>query len=162
MDDETVIAADDTDDIFYFASPSLGLPLEPVKQQAHLASLRASVRTGQARQMIPDSEWVELASAQLRSRLGKRLNHVAEWMDANTARFSGNAETHNLRRTLESAIVDLQASIEFCRSNCVECELLCLLPRRHEGPHHCTTSHLCKFRCEILDGHDENEACGLP
>ena len=90
------------------------------------------------------------------------MQHVLDWVTINTARFSNNSETLKLRRILDSAIVDVQAGIEFCRAQCIECELLCLLPRRHEQAHECTTSHRCEFRCEIVDDHDDQEPCGLP
>ena len=161
MEDGIAIVADNTGDVFHFASLSLGLPEEPSKHQAHLTLLRTSVRTKQARQTIPDGEWVELVSTELRSRLNKRLDHVTEWVDINTTHFGDNKETQKLRRILESALVDIRASVEFCRLTCTKCKLLCLLPRHHQCPHHCTTSHRCRFKCAILDGHcDSDEPCG--
>ena len=148
--------------VFYFASPAFNLPDDPADHQGKLTALRQAVRLSRPRQTLPDAEWVDLLSTEIRSILEKRVQHVSDWVTINTARFSSNAETLKLRRILDSAVVDVQAGIEFCRAQCAECELLCLLPRRHEKAHECTTSHWCRFRCEILDGHDEQEPCGLP
>ena len=162
LDEDTVLPHNDTNTVFYFSSPTFNLPDDPADRHTKLTTLRQAIRLPQRRQTLADAEWVDLLSMQIRSILEKRVQHVSDWVTINTARFSSNSETLKLRRILDSAVVNMQAGIEFCRAQCAECELLCLLPRRHEKAHECTTSHRCRFRCEILDGHDEQEPCGLP
>jgi hypothetical protein len=164
LDDDTEIPHEDSQDEFYFASTDSGPDLRPdsTRQSARLDALRGSTRMQSQRQTVPDSEWLDAVSQQIRESLERRLQHVDDWITVNTARFDNNPETLKLRRIVDAAFVDVQAGIEFCRASCADCSLLCVLPSRHDGSHECKTSHRCKFRCSILDGHDDQEPCGLP
>ncbi|KAH7105369.1 hypothetical protein BKA62DRAFT_386244 [Auriculariales sp. MPI-PUGE-AT-0066] len=166
FDDEAEVPHNDTADIFYFAGVSLqvGLAENPGDHQGKLEVLRQSARLQSHRQNMPDSEWLDLVSDHLRARLDRRLAHVADWISVNTMRFANNAETLKLRRLFDASIVEVQAGIEFCRTSCGSCNLLCVLPKHHDGNHECKTNHRCKHRCEIVeaDGHDDTELCGLP
>lgn len=132
------------------------------EHQSLLDALRQSARLQSARQNQPDSEWIDAVSEHVHELANRRIQHVADWIAVNTVRFANSADTLKLRRIFESAVIDLNAGLEFCRAKCLECNLLCVLPKRHDGPHECKTTHICKHRCEHLEGHDEQEPCGLP
>lgn len=75
------------------------------------------------------------------------------------SRFSDElTEVDMLRRELEAQASDLIAGITLCEMTCGSCELLCIMGRRHDGPHDCKTSHRCEnYRCEF-----DEKPCGAP
>jgi hypothetical protein len=164
LDEDAEIPHEDSQDEFYFMSTDYGPDLQPnsIRQSARLDALRASTRAQLQRQTVPDSEWLDNISQQIKASLERRLQHVGDWITINTARFSNNPETLRLHRIVDAASVDVQRGVEFCRAICANCNLLCVLPCQHDASHDCKTLHSCKFLCEILGEHDNQQLCGLP
>ena len=118
------------------------------------------------RSHVPETEWTAGLSTYLDSLVDMRINHVYEWISSNLSRFtSSHAHVEMLRRVFDTAIVDLRANVEICGTQCANCQLKCLLSRRHDStlPHDCRTSHQCLHPCDFGDEHPSTEKmCGLP
>lgn len=105
-----------------------------------------------SRQLISDAEWCMKLSSYLDYLVELRIEHVREWIALNLSRFhSGHANIEELRRTFESATVDLKASVQLCKAQCASCHLLCIKGRLHEGGHDCQTSHECIHFCNFCN-----------
>ena len=89
-----------------------------------------------------------------------RVAHVEEWLNSNTQHFqTDNASMEELRWAFNSAVIDLRASVQVCKSECDECNLLCIQSRFHEGAHNCLTSHASRLRSRFHVLRQE-DACG--
>ncbi len=117
-------------------------------RELRLETLRESWDQADARQHVDDSEWVSDLTQYLTHLVDLRAARVDKWLKLNTQRFqTGNASIEELRRTFDSAIIDLRASVQLCRSQCTTCNLFCIQSRLHEGSHDCLTSHDCIHAC---------------
>src|SRR5579863_7609210 len=58
-------------------------------------------------------------------------------------------QIEELRRTFDSAVIDLRARVQLCRSQCAICELFCVRSRLHKDSHDCLTSHECIHDCTL-------------
>jgi hypothetical protein len=113
-----------------------------------LGTLRGSWDRTNTRQHVDDSEWIANLAQYLIHLVDLRIARVEKWLKSNTQRFqAGNASIEELRRTFESAVVDLRTSVQLCRSQCAICKLFCVRSRLHQDSHDCLTSHECIHDC---------------
>jgi hypothetical protein len=139
-----VIEGDDTDAKFLLAGPDTPV----ADRELHLETLRDSWDRTNTRQHVDDSEWIADLAQYFTHLVDLRTARVANWLKSNTQRFhAGNASIEELRRTFDSAVIDLRASVQLCRSQCANCKLFCVQSRVHEGGHDCLTSHECIHDC---------------
>jgi len=123
-------------------------------RELRLETLRESWDQTDARQHVDDSEWVSDLTQYLNHLVDLRAARVDKWLKSNTQRFHAwNASIEELRRTFDSAIIDLRASVQLCRSQCTTCNLFCIQSRLHEGSHDCLTSHDCIHACTFCQGY---------
>lgn len=143
-----MIEAEDTEALFLLAGPDAPV----ADRESFLGTLRESWDQMTHRQYGDDSEWT-LDLAQYLTRLvDLRAAHVDMWLKSNVQRFqAGNSSIEELRRTFDSAVIDLRASVQLCRSQCGSCNLFCIQSRLHEGNHNCLTSHECIHDCTFCD-----------
>ena len=81
-----------------------------------------------------------------------RVAHVDKWLKYNMQRFQAeHASAEKLRRTFNSAVIDLWASIQLCKSHCATCNLFCIRSHLHEGEHDCLANHECIHNCTFCD-----------
>ena len=139
-----MIEGEDTEARFLLAGPDT-----PVQdREIHLQTLRESWDRKNARQHVDDSEWISDLTQHLTYLVDLRTARVDKWLKSNTQRFkAGNASIEELRRTFDSAVIDLRASIQICRSQCANCNLFCVQSRLHEDGHDCMTTHECAHDC---------------
>ena len=116
-----------------------------------LKTLRDSWDQTIRRQHIDDSQWHSNLVQYLTHLVDLRVAHVKDWLESNVQRFEGgHASIEELRRTFDSAVIDLRASIELCRSQCGSCNLICVRSSRsHKADHHCSTDHSCIHSCSF-------------
>ncbi|KAJ6534677.1 hypothetical protein DFH09DRAFT_932195, partial [Mycena vulgaris] len=138
----------------------------PARREAMLVILQNSWDQLDRRPFTTDTEWTRDLSGYLDGLVELRIQHVYEWISSNLSRFkTSHANMEMLRRVFESTIVDLRANVEICGTQCANCQLKCLLSRRHDPsiPHDCRTSHACPLQCDFGDEHPTTEKmCGLP
>ena len=124
------------------------------------SALLESRNSGTPRQFVPDSEWIGGLTSHLNGLIDLRVNHVQLWLDSNLERFQGgHAAIEDLRRRLDSLIIEMKANVQLCRTQCASCHLLCICSRLHEGEHSCQTTHKCVHNCEFCG--DPTKLCGL-
>ena len=153
-----MIEAEDTDARFLLAGPDAPV----VDREHHLEALRESWERNNSRQQVDDSEWTSDLAQYLTQLVDLRTAHVDKWLKSNIQRFqAGHASIDELRRTFDSAVIDLRASVQLCRSQCSDCNLFCIQSRLHEGGHDCLTSHECIHDCTFCErGLYTAKACG--
>lgn len=119
-------------------------------RESALTSLRNEWASTHPRQHIPDFEWISALSLHLDALVEMRVEHIREWITLNLSRFqSGHDSINSLHRAFESQKLDLKAGVQLCKTQCLQCQLLCTKSRSHEGPHDCQTSHHCIHRCNF-------------
>ena len=139
-----VVEGEDTKARFVLTGPDTSV----ADRELHLVTLRESWDRTNTRQHVDDSEWIADFAQYLTHLADLRVARVDKWLKSNTQRFqAGNASIEELRRTFDSAVVDLIASIQLCGSQCAICKLFCVRSRLHEGSHDCLTSHECIHGC---------------
>ena len=117
-------------------------------RESSLETLRDSWDQITSRQHVDDFEWTSDLVQYLNRLVDLRTAHVDKWLKLNVQRFqAGNASIEELRRTFDSAVIDLRAGVQLCRSQCGTCNLFCIQSRLHEGSHNCLTSHECIHDC---------------
>ena len=133
------------------------------ERETVLAGLRHAWNQNDSRQLIADTDWSSMLSLHLEHLVNLRIDHVREWITTNLLRFqTAHANIEELRRTFESATVDLKANVQLCKMQCASCHLLCVQSRLHEGPHHCQTTHDCVHICDFCNGiQAENKICSV-
>ncbi|KAJ7087696.1 hypothetical protein C8R43DRAFT_1244821 [Mycena crocata] len=130
-----------------------------------LFTLQQSWDRFDTRHQMSEIEWTAGLAQFLSDRAEIRIEYVFHWIKSNLARFKSNhANMDALRRDFDRNAVDLRSNVEICRMQCVSCNLLCLLSRRHnaETPHDCQTSHTCPDLCDFGEEHAHPENCGYP
>ncbi|KAF8270139.1 hypothetical protein EI94DRAFT_1572222, partial [Lactarius quietus] len=162
FDTDLVIEAEDTDARFLLAGPDA-----PAADREHrLSILRDSWDRSVFRQHVDDSEWTSDLVQHLTRLVDLRVAHVDKWLKSNIQRFQAeHASIEELRRTFNSAVIDLRAGIQLCKSQCTACNLFCIQSRFHEGDHDCLTSHECIHDCtfcnqEMLSARDCGQIAG--
>ncbi|KAN0136073.1 hypothetical protein V8E53_005933 [Lactarius tabidus] len=169
FDTDLVIEAEDTEARFLLPGPNT----PTADREQHLSTLIESWDRSGSRQQIVDPEWISNLEQHLTHLVDLRVAHVDKWLKSNTQRFQEeNANMDELRRAFNSAVIDLRASIQLCKSECDDCILLCIRNRSHEGCHDCLTSHDCihdcifcetqmssKKHCGQLSGHSGDHVC---
>jgi hypothetical protein len=137
--------------------------MQDAERERTLAALRETWDRFHSRQMIPDTEWASNLSVYLDHLVEIRVEHVREWIALNLSRFqAGHANIEDLRRKLESAIVDMKAGVQLCKTKCASCHLLCIQNRFHEDAHDCQTSHDCIHACNFcVDNSGERKDCTM-
>jgi hypothetical protein len=109
------------------------------------------------RQYHNDSKWHSDLVQYLTQLVDLRVAHVKNWLESNVQRFDGvHASIEELHRIFDSAVIDLRASVEICRSQCGSCSLICVRSSRsHKDDHDCSTDHRCIQTCFFCerDGH---------
>lgn len=143
-----MIEAEDTEARFLLAGPDI-----PAADREHyLSILRNSWDQSGSRQHLDDSEWTADLVQYLTRLVDQRVAHVDKWLKLNIQRFQAeHASIEDLRRTFNSAVIDLRAGVQLCKSQCPSCNLFCIQSRFHEGPHDCLTSHECIHDCTFCD-----------
>ena len=118
-----------------------------------LTTLRDSWDQTIQRQHTDDSTWHSDLLKYLTHLVNLRVAHVKEWLESNVQRFEGvHASIEELRRTFDSAVIDLRASVEICRSQCGSCSLICVRSSRsHKDDHDCSTNHRCIHSCSFCE-----------
>lgn len=132
-----------------------------------LTELRGTWEKYHSRHEIDESTWTDELTAYLNSVVRQRIAHVEEWVRVNLQRFkTSNANVELLQRELVNSAVDLQANVDLCKMTCNECNLTCVLSRRHDPSnqsHDCNTDHKCKHPCDYGEEHSEGpEPCQSP
>jgi hypothetical protein len=114
-----------------------------------LTTLLGSWDQATQRQHRDDSQWHSDLVQYLIHLVDLRVAHVKNWLDSNVQRFDRvHASIEELRRTFDSAVIDLRASVEICRSQCGSCSLICVRSSRsHKDDHNCSTNHRCIRSC---------------
>jgi len=134
------------------AGPDLGPDAPVADRESCLGILRESWDQISSRQRVDDSEWTSDLAQYLAHLVDLRVAHVDKWLKSNVRGFQAeNAIIEELRRTFDSAIIDLRASVELCKSQCGTCNLLCIQSRLHVGGHDCLTSHKCIHDCTFCE-----------
>ncbi|KAL4067468.1 hypothetical protein V8B97DRAFT_2061708 [Scleroderma yunnanense] len=135
---------------------------QPEDRQRTLAALCSSWNQFPYRQHTPDSEWIEGLSEYLEHIVNLRINHVQEWLTQNLSRFqTGHASIEELRRTFESAVVDLKGNVQLCKVQCANCQLFCIQNRFHDGQHDCQTDHRCVNQCVFCQESGQHKDCTM-
>lgn len=133
------------------------------KREAVLQSL-----ISECQQHIPhrfsvlETDWIDSLKRHLSELLEARVEHVRNWIFANTTRFRDNDDVRLLLRAANVAYLDVSASVQVCGIECANCSLSCTRPKNHPLDHTCGTSHRCWLQCEITEQHLEPKDCGLP
>ncbi|KAF8491332.1 hypothetical protein F5888DRAFT_1057818 [Russula emetica] len=167
--DLVIEAEEDTEAQFLLAGPDAPV----ADRESFLGTLRESWDQMTFRQHGDDTEWTLDLAQYLTQLVDLRAAHVDRWLKSNVQRFqAGNSSIEELRRTFDSAVIDLRASVQLCRSQCSSCNLFCIQSRLHEGNHNCLTSHECIHdctfcqrdfltakRCGQTAGHSGNHVC---
>lgn len=100
------------------------------------------------RMYIPEQIWRDALQGYLDAIAERRVQHIRDWLTANTVRFADNTvNLEELNRTFERLVVDLKSNVQLCGLQCRWCYLTCLQGRHHSGPHNCLTTHICAFPC---------------
>jgi hypothetical protein len=101
------------------------------------------------RQYRDESKWHSDLVQYLTHLVDMRVAHVKNWLESNVQRFDRvHASIEELHRTFDSAVIDLRASVEICRSQCGSCSLICVRSSRsHQNDHDCLTNHRCIHSC---------------
>jgi CRISPR/Cas system CMR-associated protein Cmr5 small subunit len=144
-----VIEAEDTEARFLLAGPDTSL----ADHERYLSILRDSWHQSASRQQVHDSTWISDLGQHLTHLVDLRVSHVDEWLKSNTQRFQAENSSmeEELRQAFNSAVIDLRASVQFCKSQCAACNLFCIQSRSHQGNHDCLTSHECIHHCTLCD-----------
>jgi hypothetical protein len=136
---------------------------QPMVQNLTLAKLLLSWEGYTQRIETPDDQWFASLCSHLDALVQRRIDLVMHWIDMNTARFTENTSAmESLRRESNAVVAALRAGIQLCGMKCLQCHLLCLSPRHHEGSHDCLTSHRCTKLCDFVEEHPINDPCGFP
>ena len=110
---------------------------------------------------MDDSEWISGLVKYLTRLVDLRVAHVDMWLKSNIQRFQAeHSSIEELRRTFNSAVIDLRAGVQPCESQCADCNLFCIQNRFHEGDHDCLTSHECIHHCTFCDKDMLKRICG--
>ena len=143
-----MIEAKDTKSQFLLAGPDT----PEADREHHLSMLRDSWHQSASRQQVDDTKWISDLEQYLTDLVDLRVAHVDKWLKSNTQSFQAeNARKEELRKAFNSAVIDLRASVRFCRSKCATCDLFCIKSRFHESNHDCLTSHKCIRNCAFCD-----------
>ncbi|KIK81380.1 hypothetical protein PAXRUDRAFT_156232 [Paxillus rubicundulus Ve08.2h10] len=133
-----------------------------VPRENTLSVLRQTWVLTSSRQHVPDPEWVDGLSQHLETIVNMRIEHVHEWLAANTSRFqAGHASIEDVSRTFENDTVDLKSNVTLCKLQCNSCQLLCVKSRFHQGQHECQTDHSCIHECDYCLDNSENKGCTI-
>ncbi|OBZ77080.1 hypothetical protein A0H81_03826 [Grifola frondosa] len=162
-DFDTDILIDKPDTPFHLYLEDNGPPAQPASPEMALDQLRSSWDLYRTCSQDSDKTWVEQLQMFLNHVVDLRVDHVREWLSANTSKFLINhADIQSLWRRFDGVVIDLKASVQLCTLECAECHLACVRGRHHGGSHDCQTSHHCSRFCQFEDAeHDADEPCGL-
>ncbi|KAL4249106.1 hypothetical protein ABKN59_005757 [Abortiporus biennis] len=136
----------------------------PSEQEEHLKTLIKSWDQVADRFNHSDQEWVQDLNSYIDQLFIFRVEHVREWLNVNSARFStDSAQFEAIRRTFDNMVIATKANSRLCKLQCSSCQLLCLRVQHHSGDHQCRTSHKCPQVCSFNDDHGHPiDPCGLP
>ncbi|KAF8216813.1 hypothetical protein K438DRAFT_1658303 [Mycena galopus ATCC 62051] len=161
FDTDELIEEPDTAAKFFLSDPD-----SVARRETMLIALQTSWDRFGRRAETAEAEWIQNISAYIAGLAELRIQHVHGWISSNLSRFkTSNANIEVLRRAFEVLIVDLRANAEICGAQCANCQLKCLLSRRHDlnTPHDCQTTHECLHSCDFGEEHPTIEKmCGLP
>ena len=139
--------------------------LSAQQREQHLQKLLEPMMQSTDQFDLDQAKWVRSLSDHLEHLATLRINHVRQWLDSNTARFSQDLPPlQEVYRVFDTMSVTLRSNIKLCGLQCADCQLACIASYHHEGPHDCLTSHTCPHRCDYVQAHmDESDiGCGLP
>ena len=104
-----MIEAEDTEATFLLAGPDTPV----ADRESFLETLRDSWNQITSRKQVDDFKWTSDLVQYLTHLVGLRIVHVDKWLKSNIQRFqAGNASIEDLRRTFDSAVIDLRAGIQ--------------------------------------------------
>jgi hypothetical protein len=135
-----------------------------------LTALRTAWEGHASRQYTTEDEWIAGLTHHLETIVNLRIAHVREWLDQNLSRFQavdGGGGSHasiaELKRGIESSIVDFRGNVQMCGITCAECQLQCVKSRVHEGVHDCQSDHLCVHECDycLALAQEEHQPCTI-
>ncbi|KAI9431439.1 hypothetical protein BJY52DRAFT_1423126, partial [Lactarius psammicola] len=141
FDTDLVVETEDTEARFLLAGPDM-----PAADREHrLSILRDSWDRSGSRQHVDDSEWVYDLVQYLTRLVDLRVAHVDKWLKSNIQRFQAeHTSIEELRRTFNSAVIDLRAGVQLCKSQ------ICGQSAGHKGDHVCyIDNHLCGQPCGL-------------
>ncbi|KAI9437933.1 hypothetical protein BJY52DRAFT_1229957 [Lactarius psammicola] len=152
FDTDLVIEAEDTEARFLLAGPDT----PAADRERHLSILRDSWDQSDSRPYVDDSEWISDLVQYLTRLVDLRVAHVDMWLKSNIQRFqTEHSSVEELRRTFNSAVIDLRAGVQLCKSPCAEYFAV----KGHKGDHVChVDDHLCGQLCGLSgkQGCDDN------
>ncbi len=134
------------------------------EQESRLVPLLTSWEKYNSRRDGSEAEWVLDLSHHLKNLVDNRIEHVRKWLEANTSGFKAEVPGfEELRQRFNTLSGSLKESVHLCKLRCNGCQLLCLQPQRHEGPHNCRTSHQCNHNCVYTTDHpNRTPLCSFP
>ncbi|KIM92371.1 hypothetical protein PILCRDRAFT_417 [Piloderma croceum F 1598] len=126
FDTDAVVNLPDTTARLFLA----GGGMYAAERETVLAGLRRAWNQNDSRQLIADTDWISMLSLHLEHLVNLRIDHVREWITTNLLRFqTAHANIEELRRTFESATVDLKANVQLCKMHQEHsCTSLCSEP----------------------------------
>ncbi|KAI9455148.1 hypothetical protein BJY52DRAFT_1427134 [Lactarius psammicola] len=147
FDTDAVIGGEDSEARFVITGPN------SPDHEYPLTTLRDSWDLTIQRQYLNDSMWHSNLVQYLTHLVDLRVAHVKNWLESNVQRFEeGHASIEELRRIFDSAVINLRASVELCRSQCGSCSLTCVRSSRsHKDNHDCSTNHRCIHSCSFCE-----------
>ncbi|KAI9455078.1 hypothetical protein BJY52DRAFT_1122217 [Lactarius psammicola] len=147
LDTGAVIGGEDSEARFVITGPN------SPDHEYPLTTLHDSWDLTIQRQYLNDSMWHSNLVQYLTHLVDLRVAHVENWLESNIQRFEGGqASIEELRRIFDSAVIDLRASVELCRSQCGSCNLTCVRSSRsHKDNHDCSTNHRCIHSCSFCE-----------
>ena len=152
-----MIEAEDTEARILLARPDASAGI----RESCLETLRKSWDQIKSRQHVDDSKWTSDLAQYLIHLVDLRVAHVDKWLKLNVQQLqAGDGSIEELRRTFDSAVIDLRAGVQLCRSQCNTCNLFCIHGRLHVGSHDCLTNHECIHDCTFCQQDFTAEPCG--
>ena len=92
---------------------------KPEEQEKHLQDLLQSWENYDIRLVKQEGTWLQDLVDHLDNLAKNRVEHVREWLEANTIRFkSDGTEFETLRREFDKLSVALRGSVRLCKLQC--------------------------------------------
>ena len=128
-------------------------PDDPIaERESFQGTLHESWDQMTSRQCVNNLEWTLNLTRYMTWLVDQRAAHVNMWLKSNIQQFQArNSSIEKLCRTFDSTVIDLQASIQLCWSQCSLCNLFCIQSHLHEGNHNCLINHECIHNCNFCE-----------
>ncbi|KAI0250888.1 hypothetical protein BJV78DRAFT_1154831 [Lactifluus subvellereus] len=146
FDTDLVIEAEDTEAQFLLTGPDAPV----ADRELRLATLRESWDRIHSRQHVDDSEWASGLVQHLTHLVDLRAAHVDKWLKSNIQRFqASHASLEELRRTFDSAVIDLRASVQLYAAWTPICAESVARSRESKAVW-ATPVHMCGQPCDLV------------